>query len=294
MDEPKTNLLTRRHALISLGALGASTLLKPRSVFGIESAKKKLRFVVLGDWGTGDNAQGGIATQVARSHASSPLDFVISAGDNIYPDGGGRRFIKNFERPFAALLRDQVKFHVVLGNHDVRDGRSDQCQYPLFNMGGQCYYTLTKGDGLCQFFMLDSTDFDAGQAAWLESALRASTAKWKVAVFHHPIYSSGKTHGSSLDLRRKLEPLFVKYGVQAVFSGHDHIYERTKPLQGVQYFVTGAGGAVRRGDVDMKSPFRAASFDEANHFMQVEIDERQISFQAINNSDLVIDSGTIK
>lgn len=294
MDEPKTNLLTRRHALISLGALGASALLKPSSVFGVEAAKKKLRFVVLGDWGTGDNAQDSIAAQVARAHATSPLDFVISAGDNIYPDGGGRRFLKNFERPYAGLLRDQVKFHVVLGNHDVRDGRSDQCQYPLFNMGGQCYYTLTKADGLCQFFMLDSTDFDAGQAAWLESTLRASTAKWKVAVFHHPIYSSGKTHGSSLDLRRKLEPLFVKYGVQAVFSGHDHIYERTRPLQGVQYFVTGAGGAVRRGDVDMKSPFRAASFDESNHFMQVEIDERQISFQAINSSDLVIDSGTIK
>ena len=294
MDEPKANLLTRRQALISLGALGASTLLKPPSVFGIESAKKKLRFVVLGDWGTGDNALGSIAAQVARAHATSPFDFVISAGDNIYPDGGGRRFLKNFERPFAALLRDQIKFHVVLGNHDVRDGREDQCHYPLFNMGGQCYYTLTKGDGLCQFFMLDSTDYDAGQAAWLESTLRASTAKWKVAVFHHPIYSSGKTHGSALDLRRKLEPLFVKYGVQAVFSGHDHFYERTKPLQGVQYFVTGAGGAVRRGDVDLKSPFRAASFDEANHFMQVEIDERQISFQAINNSDLVIDSGTIK
>ena len=294
MDEPKTNLLTRRHALISLGALGASTLLKPSSVFGIESAKKKLRFVVLGDWGTGDNAEGGIAAQVARAHATSPLDFVISAGDNIYPDGGGRRFQKNFERPFAALLRDQVKFHVVLGNHDVRDGRSDQCQYPLFNMGGQCYYTLTKGDGLCQFFMLDSTDYDAGQAAWLESTLRASTAKWKVAVFHHPIYSSGKAHGSALDLRRKLEPLFVKYGVQAVFSGHDHIYERTRPMQGVQYFVTGGGGDVREGGVDTKSPFRAASFDEANHFMQIEIDERQISFQAINNSDLVIDSGTIK
>jgi hypothetical protein len=293
MDEPKTNLLTRRHALISLGALGASTLLKPSSVFGVESARKKLRFVVLGDWGTGDSAEGGIAAQVARAHTTSPLDFVISAGDNIYPDGGGRRFQRNFERPFAALLRDQVKFHVVLGNHDVRDGRSDQCQYPLFNMGGQCYYTLTKGDGLCQFFMLDSTDYDAGQAAWLESTLRASTAKWKVAVFHHPIYSSGKAHGSALDLRRKLEPLFVKYGVQAVFSGHDHIYERTRPLQGVQYFVTGGGGDVREGGVDMKSPFRAASFDEANHFMQVEIDERQISFQAINNSDLVVDSGTI-
>ena len=142
--------------------------------------------------------------------------------------------------------------------------------------------------------MLDSTDFDATQATWLEKMLGASTARWKIAVFHHPIYSSGRTHGSSPKLRRVLEPLFTRYGVQAVFSGHDHIYERTKLQSGIQYFVTGAGGKVRRGDVDLKSPFRAVSFDEDNHFMQVEIEERQISFQAVSRSGAVIDSGVIR
>src|SRR5207247_1297767 len=83
-----------------------------------------------------------------------------------------------------------------------------------------------------------------------------ATARVKLAVFHHPIYSSGKKHGSDLKLRGKLEPLFVRYGVNAVFSGHDHIYERTIPQQGIHYFVTGAGGDARRGDVNLKSPFR--------------------------------------
>ena len=277
-----------------MATIAGATLIKPASVFGVEPVKNRLRFAVLGDWGTGDGGEIGIAGQMMRAHSASPLDFVIAAGDNIYPDGGGRRFGKSFEQPFAMLLKEQVRFHAVLGNHDVRDGRQDQCQYAHFNMGGKCYYTLKKGDGLAQFFMLDSTDFDSTQRTWLESELRSSSAKWKIAVFHHPIYSSGETHGSDTGLRKVLEPLFVRYGVQAVFSGHDHIYERTRPMQGVQYFVTGAGGKVRRGDVDLRSPFRAVSFDDDNHYMQVEIDDRQIGYQAVTRSGLVVDSGTIK
>ena len=109
----------------------------------------------------------------------------------------------------------------------------------------------------------------------------------------YPIYSSGKKHGSDFALRGKLEPLFVRYGVNAVFSGHDHIYERTTPQHGVQYFVTGAGGDASRGSTNLKSPFRAASYDEDNHFMLIEATHEQISFQAIGESGRVIDSGVI-
>lgn len=79
-----------------------------------------------------------------------------------------------------------------------------------------------------------------------------------------------------------------------VFSGHDHIYERTEPQQGVQYFVTGAGGKTRRGDVDLGSPIRAASFDDDNHFMVIEVGDQQVSFQAISESGSVVDSGLIR
>jgi len=297
MEEKKSGLVTRRQALLSIakGATAAAgAVIIPRSIFGAAPAKNKITFAALGDWGTGCDNEAGIAAQILRAHKTSALDFVIGVGDNIYPDGGGRHFVKKFERPYANLLKEGVKFHAVLGNHDVRDGRKDQCQYPLFNMNGQCYYTLKKGDGLVEFFMVDSTDFDATQAGWLEGVLRESTAKWKIAVFHHPIYSSGETHGSDLGLRRSIEPLLTRYGVQAVFSGHDHIYERTKPQQGIQHFVTGAGGKVRSGDINLKSPFRAVSFDQDNHFMQVEIDDQQISFQAISETGEVIDSGAIK
>ncbi|MFY9554771.1 MAG: metallophosphoesterase, partial [Blastocatellia bacterium] len=76
--------------------------------------------------------------------------------------------------------------------------------------------------------------------------------------------------------------------------GHDHIYERIKPQQGVQYFVSGAGGKVRRGDVDRGTGLSAASFDDDNHFMVFEIDDRQASFQAISETGDVVDNGLIK
>jgi hypothetical protein len=90
-----------------------------------------------------------------------------------------------------------------------------------------------------------------------------------------------------------IEPLLTRYGVNVVLSGHDHTYERVKPQQGIQYFVTGAGGKARKGDINMRSPFRAMSFDEDNHYMQMEIDDKQISFQAITRSGSVIDQGAI-
>jgi 3',5'-cyclic AMP phosphodiesterase CpdA len=288
----KPRKITRREAILSIATISAGAFIKPSSIF-CSPAKDKLRFAVVGDWGTGDSDQAGIAQQMFLSHQRSPFDFVISAGDNIYPNGSGRYFGKHFEYPFASLLKDRINFYAVLGNHDVENGRQDQCQYPLFNMGGACYYKLEQGGGLAEFFMLDSTDFDRTQSAWLENSLRDSKARWKMAVFHHPIYSSGKTHGSALGLRKQLEPLFTRYGVNVALSGHDHIYERTKPQQDVQYFVTGAGGKVRSGNVDRGSSFRAASFDDDNHFMVIEIEDSQARFQAISGTGVVVDSGSL-
>ncbi len=286
--------ITRRQALLSLAGITAGTVFTKRTLFCAQPLKTTVRFPVVGDFGTGGKDQVHIAQQMFEAHQRAAFDFVIAAGDNIYPNGSGRYFGKHFEQPFAPLLKERVRFHAVLGNHDVREGRQDQCQYPLFNMGGRNYYTLKQGEGLLEFFMLDSTDCDAAQLGWLEQQLKGSTARWKLAAFHHPIYSSGKKHGSDLTLRRKLEPLFVRYGVNAVFSGHDHIYERTLPQRGIQYFVTGAGGDARRGGVDLKSPFRAESYDEDNHFMLIQAEHERLSFQAISETGKVIDRGVIQ
>jgi 3',5'-cyclic AMP phosphodiesterase CpdA len=283
--------ISRRQAIQSLASLAGAALIRPSSILSAEPANDTIRFAVIGDWGTGGHDAQGIANQMVQNHKRTPFDFVIAAGDNIYPNGSGRYFAKHFEQPFGQLISDRVNFYAVLGNHDVDEGRQDQCQYQLFNMRGRNYYNLKQGDGLVEFFMLDSTDFDNAQHAWLEQALSASNARWKIAVFHHPIYSSGTRHGSSTGLRSKLEPLFTKYKVNAAFSGHDHIYERTKPQQGIQYFVTGAGGKTRRGGVKLDSPIRQVSFDQDNHFMVIEIKPQQIVFQAVSETGNVIDSG---
>jgi hypothetical protein len=147
MKDKPSSLITRRQALLSIATISAGAFIKPSSVF-CSPVKDKLRFAVVGDWGTGNQDQVRTASQMFASHQRTPFDFVISAGDNIYPNGSGRYFRKSFEQPFASLLKDQVNFYTVLGNHDVDAGRQDQCQYPPFNMGGRNYYNLERGDGL--------------------------------------------------------------------------------------------------------------------------------------------------
>ncbi len=285
MDNKQSSLFSRRQALKSLAALTAGTLIKPSSLFA-SAARSKTRF--------GGSDEAAIARQMAEAHRQAPLDFVLGAGDNIYPNGAGHLFARNFEQPFAELLREQVKFYTVLGNHDVEAGRRDQMHYPLFNMNGANYYTIGRGNGLVDFFMLDSTDFDNQQTTWLENQLAQSKALWKIAVFHHPIYSSGKKHGSDAHLRQRLEPLLKKHSVQVVFSGHDHVYERLKPQDGVQYFVSGGAGKVRHGDIRADSAISAASYDDDNHFMLIELDEKEIAFKAVSKGGAVVDSGIIR
>lgn len=290
----RSNLLNRREAIVSLAAITGATLIKPSSLFGFETASDKLRFAVIGDWGDGSDDQAALGKQMLSVYQKSSFDFVLASGDNIYPNGAARHFAKKFEEPFRGLLKNQVKFHTVFGNHDVEDGRQDQRQYPLFNMDGQLYYTLRRGNGLVDFFMLDTTDYDSAQAGWFDNALRTSTAKWKIVVMHHPLYSSGKKHGSSLKLRKQIEPLLTQYKVNAVFAGHDHIYERVKPQHGVQHFVTGAGGKLRHGNVDKTSQLTAVGYDKDNHFMLIELDDRQMNFKAISETGDLIDSGAIE
>jgi prepilin-type processing-associated H-X9-DG protein len=197
-------------------------------------------------------------------------------------------FVSKFEQPYASLLRGGVIFRATLGNHDNQRNRF----YEGFHMGGERYYAFA--DGNVRFFVLDSNQMDARQIAWLDSALKESPAQdWKIAYFHHPIYSDGGRHGSDVQLRVILEPMFVKYGVNVVFGGHDHIYERIKPQKGITYFVVGSSGELRRGDTH-PSGMTAAYFDQDQAFGLVEIAGDQMFFQARSRTGRTVDSGTIQ
>jgi 3',5'-cyclic AMP phosphodiesterase CpdA len=134
---------------------------------------------------------------------------------------------------------------------------------------------------------------DPDQLAWLEKGLSTADSDWKICYFHHPLYSSGKTHGSSVELRQILEPVFLKYGVQVVFAGHDHVYERVKPQKGIYYFVEGAGGELREGDL-AKTDLTAVGYDKDRSFLAVEISGDDLYFQTISRTGATVDSGAIR
>jgi 3',5'-cyclic AMP phosphodiesterase CpdA len=145
-----------------------------------------------------------------------------------------------------------------------------------------------------RFFALESDYPTPAQMAWLEKEMASAGENWKIPYFHHPLYSSGKRHGSHSDLRDVLEPIFLKNGVTVVFAGHDHFYERTKPQQGVTHFVVGSGGQLRRGNIDRTSAVLAVGFDTDQAFLVAEIQDDRLTFNAFSRTGAIIDSGVIE
>jgi predicted phosphodiesterase len=218
-----------------------------------------------------------------------PFEFVIMLCDNIYDNDGGATgdYESRFERPYKPLLDAGVSFYATLGNHD----KPNQRFYKPFNMNGQQYYTYKKGS--VRFFVLDTNDMNPRQFSWLEKELQTSGSDWKICYLHHPLYSSAAFHDASTELRLLLEPLFVKCGVQVVFSGHNHVYERVKPQKGIFYFTEGASGSLRKGNL-RKRGLTAAGYDQDCSFMLVEIAGDELYFQTISRTGVTVDSGVIR
>jgi predicted MPP superfamily phosphohydrolase len=248
-----------------------------------------LHFAVIGDNGTGAAEEYQVGDQMARSYERFQFPLVIMVGDNIYGSDRPQDFVKKFEAPYKALLDKGVKFYACLGNHDSREQR----YYKLFNMDGKLYYSFKAPKQDVRFFALESTYMDETQLKWIDSELAASKEKWKIVFFHHPLYSSARTHGSTLKLREVLEPLFIKYGVSLVLNGHDHTYERVKPQNGIQYFVEGSSGQLRNGDLRQGSPLTAAGLDTERAFMLMEINGDTLTFNTVTRTGAIIDSGIV-
>jgi 3',5'-cyclic AMP phosphodiesterase CpdA len=246
-----------------------------------------LHFAVIGDNGNGDKPQYEIGQQMLNWYGRFQFPLVVMMGDNIYGSDRPQDFVKKFEAPYKGLLDKGVKFYASLGNHDSREQR----YYKLFNMEGKLYYTFKAPKEDARFFALESSYMDPDQVKWIEDELKKSNEKWKIVYFHHPLYSSARTHGSQLKLRAVLEPLFIQYNVSLVLNGHDHTYERIKPQNGIQYFVEGSSGQLRGGDLRNGSPLTAFGTDKEVTFMLMEISGDNLTFNTINGSGQVIDSG---
>ena len=196
-----------------------------------------LKFLAIGDNGTGDRAAVQAGAADGQGSRDFPFDLVIMLGDNMYGGQSPSDYVKKFEQPYAPLLAAGVRFQASLGNHD----RPEQVSYKLYNMNGQRYYTYVRNNVR---FLRPRQHADGSEAARLARGRPAGAREeWKISYFHHPLYSNAARHGSSVDLRVLLEPLFIKYGVNVVFSGHDHVYERVEPQKGIYYFVSGAAAS---------------------------------------------------
>ena len=240
--------ISRRTLLSAMAGLAAASCYD-------NAADGELRFFAMGDWGSGTEDQRKVAAQMARSAAKFAPDFIVSTGDNFYPDGVRSVDDEQFASKFTNVYADsrlQVPWYVTLGNHDHRGKVRAQIKYsernPRWRLPSKFYkhsQPLSGTEG-ADFFHIDTSeilyadkpDVDE-QLTWLDNALASSEATWKIVTGHHPVYSGGR-HGSSKELIARLSPLFARHGVQAYLNGHNHHLEHVI-VDGTHYLTTGAG-----------------------------------------------------
>jgi len=283
--------MTRSAIRIPIAAIalaGALSLTGAAQKVTLPLANGSTRFAIIGDTGTGDKPQYEIGRRLEEFRKRINFTFTIMVGDNIYGSERPQDFQKKFEIPYKPLLDAGVVFYAALGNHDDPNQRF----YKPFNMNGERFYTFSKNN--IDFFVLDSNYMDRKQLDWFERAIKDSKSDWKMAYFHHPLYSSGEAHGSEVDLRTVLEPLFTKYGMDVVFAGHEHFYERVKPQKGIHYFTCGGSAKLRKGDIRKGSQLTEKGDDIENTFMVVEVAKDVFNFQTVSSSGATIDSGAFQ
>jgi len=244
-----------------------------------------LRVAVAGDIGEGEVEAWDTAAAMLRAGDDDPYDVLLLLGDNVYPDGDPARLPDTVFRPFGDVLDAGARLLAIVGNHDAAGGRSLE-QIRALGMP-DLWWSESIGDVL--FVGLDSNKVgDPAQAAWLEETLRNATEPWKIVAIHESPYSAGY-QGSNLDVRERFAPLFERYGVQLVLSGHDHDFQRSRAIDGVTFLVSGAGGRTRgTGEED----FTAASWSVL-HFMDLGVYEDRLVLRAITQDGRVFDEATI-
>ena len=290
----------------------------------------------MGDTGTGGSDQKAVAAQMLAWHPSQ----VFLLGDNLY-DRGSRKYISSrYDDVYGPLMKAGVPFHAALGNHDVlwcdvaaRDPLPDdakayvsgllpcdvkyQLRHPSFGyLGGRRYYSVKSDDTahpLVEVFVLDSNTLhtsqsklgllreDRAQLKWLDEALAASGAHWKVVTLHHPLHTpktpvkywwfipagGGRAREWRLDLQ--LGPILRRRQVDAVFAGHNHFYARMVPQEGIRYFVSGGGG--RETYPFEEAPGYVAAGGNFHHFIYARVTENAFEYYAVDEKGRSRDAG---
>jgi 3',5'-cyclic AMP phosphodiesterase CpdA len=236
----------------------------------------------VGDSGRRINATGAAMAQLGRNDA---YDALLLLGDNVYPSGDPAGLPTTVYGPFAGVLQQGTDLLAIVGNHDVKKGNAEP-QMKALGMPG-LWWSRTIGNVL--LVGLNSNDPDnPAQLSFLKETLAASRARWKVVALHHPPYSAGY-QGSDKHVRAVFTPIFAEYGVPLVLSGHDHDYQRSKPIDGVTYVVSGAAAGTRRTG---EAGFTAESFSW-HHFLDIAVFTDRLVVRAVNQEGRVADEVTL-
>jgi len=245
-----------------------------------------VKFLVYGD--TRSNPH--LHRKVADVMSKIPADLVLHSGDLITNGKDSVGWNREFFSPARNLLA-RFPFYPAIGNH----ARNAHYYYDYFSLpGNEQWYTFTRGNA--RFIMLNTcTDCNKGsqQYAWAEQTLAAATEKWLFAVFHHPPYSGGGVGRLKKQVRSDLAPLLIKYGVDMVFNGHDHYYERTHPIKlkgknqpATVFVVTGGGGAPLSST---SGKIWTAKAFTGLHFCHITLDRDIITYQVLDTNNAVLD-----
>lgn len=257
-------------------------------------------FAVIGDYGLAGKDEADVAALIK----SWQPDFIITTGDNNYPNGEAgtidanigqyfHEYIKPYHGDYGVGSLDVNRFYPLLGNHDwhTRDARPYLEYFTL--PGNERYYDFEWGP--VHFFAIDSSSTEpdgispsSRQAMWLKEKLTASTASWRVVYLHHPPYSSGSNHGS-------IEPLrwpFAEWGAALVLAGHDHVYERLA-VDGLVYVINGLGGNERYG-FGTYLPESIVRYRDDFGALRVTATPREMIFEFITRAGEVVDEYTLQ
>lgn len=308
----KTSLLTLTVIILFLGLFSVSfTVAELQRFQHSAKADGSLSFLVVGDWGRrGHYNQSEVALQMGIVGEKLDIDFVISTGDNFYDNGLTGLHDPAFHESFTDIYTApslQKQWYNVLGNHDYRGDVEAQLSPILTKMDSRwlCLrsYILNAGPDMVEFFFVDTTPFVTKYFTdpedhvydWkailprrnyiknllleMESALRESTAKWKIVVGHHTIKSAGH-HGNTDELAIRLLPILEAYDVDLYINGHDHCLEHISSNESpIQFLTSGGGSKAWRGDVNWWNPQEMKFYHDGQGFMSVEMTQTEVDIK---------------
>ena len=285
------------HPTGTLLAVAAHSTAAPPPISPTPSPIPALRLAVLGDYGLAGQPEADVASLILGWQP----DYILTTGDNNYPDGEQETIDENIGQYYHSYIAPYVgsygqggevnRFFPTLGNHDWNTNQAQPYLDYFALPGNERYYDILLGP--VHIFAVDSDSREpdgvsriSPQAVWLQDALSASTAPWKLVIMHHPPFSSGY-HGPVDWMRWP----FAEWGADAVLAGHDHTYERLL-IDSIPYFVNGLGGGPIYAFVFIDEASQAR-YNDDHGAMLITADTQQITFQFMNRRGELIDSYSI-